>query len=134
MKKLYSVNVYYIQGEKNKLVAPNFKVSEFACNDKSAVCFVNPKLAELLQKIRTKAGAPIIINSAYRTVAYNTKVGGAANSQHIYGNAADICCKTLSPNQLKAIAESIMGNSGGIGIYPTFLHVDVREIPSRWKG
>lgn len=131
---MYSVNVFYVPGEKSKLVAPNFKVSEFACNDKTNICLINPKLAELLQQIRTKAKAPIIINSAYRTVAYNTKVGGAANSQHIYGNAADISCKALTPRQLESIAESILGNSGGIGIYPTFLHVDVRDLPSRWKG
>ena len=38
---------------------------------------------------------PIIINSAYRSVAVNKAVGGAATSNHLTGCAADIRCKGI---------------------------------------
>ena len=45
---------------------------------------------QLLDPIRRRYGAPIIITSGYRCPALNTAVGGVANSHHIVGCAADI--------------------------------------------
>ena len=43
-----------------------------------------------LEALRKKAGnAPVIINSA-RSINHNRNVGGASNSMHTYGIAADI--------------------------------------------
>lgn len=47
----------------------------------------------ILQPIRDEWGAPIIVGSGYRCIKLNEAVGGVANSDHIYGCAADI--KTL---------------------------------------
>jgi zinc D-Ala-D-Ala carboxypeptidase len=45
----------------------------------------------LLEKIRTLNGnKPIHINSGYRCPKLNTSIGGAKNSQHVFGQAADI--------------------------------------------
>lgn len=44
----------------------------------------------ILQPIRDKYGKPIIISSGYRCPKLNKAVGGAATSQHIKGQAADI--------------------------------------------
>jgi hypothetical protein len=44
----------------------------------------------VLQPIRDLYGKPIHVNSGYRCVALNKAVGGAANSQHVQGRAADI--------------------------------------------
>lgn len=47
-------------------------------------------LSELLDEIREDFGAPIVVNSAYRSVPVNMAVNGVANSLHLQGRAADI--------------------------------------------
>lgn len=44
----------------------------------------------VLDKVRAHFGRPVIVNSGYRSPAVNKKVGGAASSQHVRGEAADI--------------------------------------------
>lgn len=117
-----------------KKITANFKVREFACSDGSDVIFVSDELAEVLQKIRTHFGRAVTINSGYRTPAHNRKVGGAAYSQHLYGTAADITVKGVKPKDVAAYAETLLLNTGGIGIYSTFTHIDVRKVKSRWNG
>lgn len=49
------------------------------------------KLAEdVLQPIRDTWRSPIVVNSGFRSEAVNKAVGGAKNSQHRLGEAADI--------------------------------------------
>jgi hypothetical protein len=43
-----------------------------------------------LDKFRVAFGGSRIINSAYRNPARNAAVGGATNSRHVYGDAADV--------------------------------------------
>lgn len=117
-----------------KQVSANFKVREFACSDGSDTIFIAPKLWETLQKIRTHFGKPITITSGYRTTSHNKKVGGSEYSQHLYGMAADIQVEGVSPKNVAAYAEKLMPRTGGIGIYSTFVHIDVRETKSRWNG
>lgn len=115
-------------------LSENFKVSEFACKDGSDVIFVAPELVEVLQKIRSHFGKAVVINSAYRTPTYNNKVGGATYSQHLYGTAADIKISGVAPKDVATYAETLLQNTGGIGIYSNFVHVDVRRDKSRWNG
>lgn len=113
-------------------LSANFKVSEFACKDGSDTVFISPGLVTVLQKIRDHFGKPVIITSAYRNDAYNKKVGGADYSQHKYGMAADIYINRVSPETIAEFVETIMPNTGGIGIYSSFVHVDVRTDRARW--
>ena len=115
-------------------LSANFKVNEFACNDGSDPIFISSDLVKVLQKIRTHFGKPVVINSAYRTVTKNKAVGGATYSQHLYGMAADIHIDGVTPKQIAAYAETLLPDSGGIGIYSTFTHIDVRKTKSRWDG
>ena len=117
-----------------KQLSANFKVREFACQDGSDPIFIAPALVEVLQKIRSHFQSPVTVNSGYRTPGHNKKVEGAAYSQHLYGTAADIRVKGVSPEAVAAFVETLLPDSGGIGVYPTFVHVDVREKRSRWKG
>ena len=48
------------------------------------------RLAGVLQKIRDSFGMPIVVNSAFRCKYLNKVKGGAVNSDHLYGCAADI--------------------------------------------
>ena len=47
----------------------------------------------VLQPLRDYLGEPVVINSGFRSQAVNMAVGGAKNSQHTKGEAADIKCK-----------------------------------------
>jgi hypothetical protein len=47
----------------------------------------------VLQPLRNHLGKPVVINSGFRSQAVNMAVGGAKNSQHMKGEAADIKCK-----------------------------------------
>ena len=58
------------------------------------------RLAALLEQVRALVGAPIAISSGYRSPALNKAVGGAANSAHVLGLAADISTAKLTPKAL----------------------------------
>ncbi len=51
-------------------------------------------LAEhVLEPAHQRLGKPITVNSGYRCQVHNKAVGGVANSQHMKGEAADVCCE-----------------------------------------
>ena len=118
----------------NVQLSKNFKVKEFACKDGSDPIFINSELVDVLQKIRDNFGKPVTITSAYRTVERNNAVKGAKYSQHLYGNAADIKVQGIAPKTVSEYANKLMPNKGGIGVYSTFTHIDVRSTKSRWQG
>lgn len=45
----------------------------------------------VLQPLRDAWGEPLSINSGYRCPELNAKVGGVPTSQHVKGEAADVC-------------------------------------------
>lgn len=130
----YDVRLFSLKTEGNNYVTPHFRVREFACNDGSDVVVINMALPQLLEKVRTHfGGVPVTINSGYRTVAYNARVSGSSSeSQHCNGNAADIVVKGVKPRDVARYIETLQPNSGGIGVYATFTHVDVRKGKARW--
>ena len=62
---------------------PNVPNSVEIANLKSLV-------TNILDPLRKEFGMPIKVNSGYRSQAVNKAVGGAASSQHVKGQAADI--------------------------------------------
>jgi hypothetical protein len=46
----------------------------------------------VLDPLRELLGQPITVNSGFRSPEVNARVGGATNSQHLFGQAADIVC------------------------------------------
>ena len=128
------INAYSKATDGNKKLSTNFKVKEFACNDGSDTVLVAPRLVMVLQSIRSRFGAVVTINSGYRTPQYNAKVGGVAHSQHCYGTAADIVVRGKTPAAVAAYARHLMPDWGGVGIYDTFTHIDVRETRADWNG
>ena len=124
---------------------PNFSPEEFYCKCKGHFCegpsafpASTRHLAWVLQLIRDEIGASIRINSGYRCPAYNKKVGGAPQSLHVKGMAADLACDAVSPEELADTVEDLMKQAlipnGGLGRYNTFTHVDIRHTPERWSG
>ena len=95
------------------------------------------KMVRTVDAIRAKLGKPIGIvdsgGSGVRCPEHNAAVGGVATSYHLKGMAADLHCATATPAEMKKAAESVMGNTGGIGLYGWGIHVDVGKY-SRWNG
>lgn len=129
-----SCKVYSRYADGNKMVSTNFRVREFACQDGSDPIIISDKLVQILQAIRSHFGQPVNITSGYRTVSHNKKVGGADYSQHIYGMAADIQVVGVKAEDVADYAEKLLPNTGGIGRYKDFTHIDVRNAKGRWNG
>lgn len=132
----YDVKVYDLKTEGNLNITPHFKVREAACKDGSNVVIANLELFEILEKIRAHfGGIPFTPTSVYRTPAYNARVSGSSSeSQHCMGNAADIAIPGVKPSMVADYAETLLPNTGGIGRYAGFTHVDVRKAKARWRG
>lgn len=119
----------------------NFKSEEFSCKDGTPVpATLLPNVKELannLQIIRDYYNKPIVINSGYRTPVYNKKVGGAPASQHLYAMAADIRIAGVTAIQLYKLIEKLIAekkiHNGGLGLYNSFVHYDIRATPGRWN-
>jgi uncharacterized protein YcbK (DUF882 family) len=118
----------------------NFNLSEFQCKcgcKMPADVEENIKeLADNLQVLRDVIGR-IDLTNAYRCEEHNADVGGATDSQHIKGKAADIKSSTLNPSEIASVVDDLMKiewfKIGGIGIYNTFTHVDIRGVRARWS-
>lgn len=118
----------------------NFTKREFKSKDGYAMpddVLANIKeLASNLQVLRDFLGEPIRINSAYRSPAHNKAIGGVKNSQHVLGRAADIKVRDIETKDLYLIIESLIIDGkmkdGGLGLYDTFVHYDIRGSKARW--
>lgn len=129
-------------------LSKNFVVEEFDCHDGTKV----PKrdydgleylCKTFLEPLRKDFGS-VHINSGFRTKSYNARIGGASQSYHVYtihdGNdqAADITCKKGRPSdwhaKLNRIRSARRGGKGGLGLYSSFVHVDIRDYKADWRG
>lgn len=116
-----------------KLTA-SFKLSEFLAT-KTGLPNIPPsgsevysnllRLATMLQKIRDYIDQPIIINSGYRSPAVNKAVGGANNSSHMYGLAADIRTSKHNTIELAHLIENSGVAFDKLIIEPTWVHIQV---------
>lgn len=112
-------------------LSEHFSAEEFACHC-CGLGIPDPKLIELLERLRALAEAPIHINCGYRCPKHNAEVGGVENSQHVKGTAADITIPKLSFVQAEHLVKTLPFD--GTGFYPPlekggawFIHVDVRD-------
>lgn len=129
-------------------LSKHFVVEEFDCHNGAKVKSRDYNGLEYLcrkylEPLRKKFGS-VHVNSGYRPAAYNRSIGGATNSFHNYdihdGNdqAADVTCARGNPRQWHAFMAGIRknkrGGKGGLGLYRTFVHVDLRDYKSDWRG
>lgn len=91
---------------------------------------------ELEKVIAAFGGRRIVINSGYRSPAYNRSVGGATNSMHVQGRACDFNIQGIRPSAVRAKIEELIRSGqmqqGGLGAYNGFTHYDIRGYRSRW--
>ena len=100
--------------EEGQRLSEHFQAREFACSCCGMV-LVHPELVRKLESLRNVVGSPVYITSGYRCAKYNEVVGGVENSYHLFGMAADIYVKGISPMQLAEMADRT--GFDGIGIY-----------------
>lgn len=111
-------------------LSQHFTREEFRCPC-CGQCGITWDVVARLEQLRHELGdLPIIVTSGYRCHAHNAEVGGVRNSYHTLGLAADIKVKTKTPDEVAAAAERV--GFTGIGIYPSWTHVDIRPAPARW--
>ena len=119
----------------------NFNSSEFACKDgttvPSALLSNLLELAQNLQVLRDFLGVPITINSGFRTISHNKKIGGAKNSYHLRALAADIVVKGYILDQVFTIILELIKagkmKAGGLHCYSKWVHYDVRGYLQLYK-
>ena len=122
-------------------LSTNFNLDEFASADGTApsgeVLKNLTELAKNLEVLRKHIGQPIRVTSGFRSKEYNRKVKGATNSFHVLGMAADIQVSKMTPEQVAKAIELLIAQGkmkeGGLGIYRTWVHYDVRGTKARWK-
>jgi len=121
-------------------VGQHFQAKEFKCPCCGSNT-VHKALAAALDAIRKQIGTSIRINSGVRCEAHNKAIGGASRSYHLpregIGHAADITFghvynkSAINILKLFIITADVLMGQGGVILYPTWVHVDVRDALGR---
>ena len=114
-------------------LSKNFSREEFKCQcghcDKDTV---DSELIDVLQDLRDEFLRKIKINSGQRCQAHNSSVGGAKDSMHLEGRAADIKVEYIDQKSAYIYLTNKYPDKYGIGLYKTFIHIDTRQAMARW--
>lgn len=91
-----------------------FKQEEFKCKCGGKYCNGYPaepdeRMVRIADQLRKNLGVPITIVSGLRCKTWNAIQGGVANSQHMYGEAADIYARGVSRSRVEAELDKIGG-------------------------
>jgi hypothetical protein len=148
-------------------ITKHLKVGDFLNHDQQGVwpsfAAVNPKLLDKLELViqeiarwhgdKAVADVELDVHSGFRAPAHNRRVRRAASdSQHQYGDAADVAIDANGDGRVTAIDSRMVGLAveivelkhpelvGGLGIYTSghsstnYVHIDVRGRRARWRG
>lgn len=119
-----------------------FDREEFRCQCGGRFCNGFPvepemELVRVCNEIRRRLGVPVTIvdggGSGVRCPQHNANVGGVANSNHLYGKAADLH-SSKSPQEMYRVAEEVLDGTGELGLYSWGIHVAVNCAYSRFRG
>lgn len=91
-----------------------FTRDEFKCKCGGKYCKGYPnepdeRMVRIVNQLRKNLGVPITIVSGLRCKTWNAIQGGVSNSQHMYGEAADIYAKGVSQSRVEAELDKIGG-------------------------
>lgn len=100
-----------------------FTAEEFECKCGCGDTVSNELMA-LMDALREKVGAPIVINSGARCAEHNKYIGGSKTSSHLKGLAVDIRCES-SALRFRIIKEAIALGFSRIGVGSSFIHLDI---------
>lgn len=134
-------------------LSPHFTIEEFDCRGRkeaglpprrvpeAAIPALRRLCVEVLEPLRARFG-PCTVLSGYRYIGYNSYIGGARFSQHIYtlgpsSVAADVRFARGGPWRWRFRARLCLGlRRGGVGYYKRagFVHCDNRAYRADWSG
>ena len=117
-------------------VSEHFSRKEFKCKCGSDGCYadaIDTELLNVLEGVRYHFGTPVWIMSGHRCDDHNKAVGGAKNSRHRYGMAADIKVDGSSPEEVYVFLTTKYPDKYGIGLYDRWVHIDIRADKARWS-
>ena len=84
------------------------------------------RLARMLEDVRRVLGRPIMVNSAYRSLAVNKAIGSKPTSQHCLGCAADIRVPGLTPNDIvNLVVKSNIEYDQLIREFDSWVHISI---------
>jgi Peptidase M15 len=148
-------------------ITKHLRVGDFLNHDQQgkwpSYAAVNPKLLDKLELViqeiarwhgdKAVADIEIDVHSGFRAPEHNRRIQRAArDSQHQYGDAADVAIDANGDGKLTAIDSRMVGLAveivelkhpdlvGGLGIYTSghsstnYVHIDVRGRRARWRG
>ena len=92
----------------------HFDRSEFRCQCGGKYCDGYPsapddRMVRIADQLRKNLGVPVTIVSGLRCKTWNAIQGGVSNSQHMYGEAADIYAKGVAQSRVEAELDEIGG-------------------------
>lgn len=126
----------------NVKASRNFTWKELECKCGCETRCIDPEAIRLLQALRDRLGKPVHINSAARCPRHNLSVGGAKKSRHLSqvnldtgiciqrSDAFDISLRNQSVAEVRDQAKLV--GFRGIGIYKSFIHIDLRPRTYEW--
>lgn len=128
-----------------------FKFNEFAVSSSFPKLTERPtgKVADnisdlvenLLDPVRERIGIPITVTSGYRPPQLNTAVGGAKNSNHLFGYASDVVCGNRGTDNMKIVKaiyelglefDELIIEKGSLNA-PQWIHLAYRKDNNRMK-
>ncbi|HEY8851731.1 MAG TPA: D-Ala-D-Ala carboxypeptidase family metallohydrolase [Gemmatimonadaceae bacterium] len=148
-------------------ITKHLRVGDFLNHDQVGVwpsyAAVNPKLLDKLELViqeiarwhgdKAVADIELDVHSGFRAPEHNQKIRRAArDSQHQYGDAADVAIDANGDGKITAIDSRMVGLAveivelkhpdlvGGLGLYTSghsstnYVHIDVRGRRARWRG
>lgn len=130
-------------------ITEHFNIYEFRCRANDEILINAEVIAHIqrLEKFRRWYKRTMIVNSGFRTVEHNRRIGGSPNSQHLIGIASDINLpmgefQGFSAKRKEEFLQNVKrkwyeicaadGLGGGVGFYNTFFHLDSRKKKSFW--
>ena len=128
--------------EDHHVVLGNFEFPrEFECKCGCGRCEIDFEVWLVCQLIRQRLNCPVVVRSGCRCDRHNQNVGGAPDSDHKFGWAADVEVPGIPPLRVAEFAE-MLPDVARIGIYEPggqngpdgFTHIGVRDRgPNKWK-
>ena len=121
-------------------LSEHFHLSEFVRSETANAMGINnappPEVARrlhmlclrVLEPVRQRLNAPIIVTSGYRSLRLNSAIGGSPTSQHIKGEAVDIYTGAMDASDLHALIISTVPEFDQIYLHRknNFVHVSYR--------
>ena len=101
-----------------------FELSEFDCQE-TGNNRMEKDFLELVDQLRHKCGFPFVITSGYRDPTHSIEAAKDIPGSHSQGIACDI--RVVNSNKrFRLIKEALALGFTGIGVDPSFIHVDTR--------